>query len=135
MWSWRDSNPRPNKQHASFLHAYSAIDFRPKTEHRHPIFSLSSKIFDHQPKLLVTYSCIAMPQNQMPQNRAFVRHLASLLSSGERLNPTKLQIKQQERTLRCQLKCCSKGLKRSRYGSLHAYLPIGLAVETSQPHV
>jgi len=28
---------------------------------------------------------------------------------------------------------CSKGFKRSRYGSLHAYLPIGLAVETSQP--
>lgn len=43
-------------------------------------------------------------------------------------------IKLQERTLRCQLKFCSKGLKRSRHGSLHAYLPIGLAVETSQPH-
>ena len=45
-----------------------------------------------------------------------------------------IQIKQQEQTLGRQLKLCSKGLKRSRYGSLHAYLPIGLAVETSQPH-
>ena len=52
---------------------------------------------------------------------------------GRTLNPTKLQIKQQEQTLGRQLKLCSKGLKRSRYGSLHAYLPIGLAVETSQP--
>ena len=44
-----------------------------------------------------------------------------------------IRIKLQERTLRCQLKFCSKGFKRSRYGSLHAYLPIDLAVETSQP--
>jgi len=51
------------------------------------------------------------------------------------LDPTKLRIKLQERTLRCQLKVCSKGLKRSRYGSLHAYLPIDLAVETSQPQL
>jgi len=27
-WSWRDSNPRPNKEHIGFLHAYSVIDFR-----------------------------------------------------------------------------------------------------------
>jgi len=53
---------------------------------------------------------------------------------GKALIPTKLRIKLQERTLRCQLKFCSKGFKRSRYGSLHAYLPIDLAVETSQPH-
>lgn len=48
---------------------------------------------------------------------------------------TMIQIKQQEQTLGRQLKLCSKGLKRSHYGSLHAYLPIDLAVETSQPHV
>jgi len=41
----------------------------------------------------------------------------------------------QERTLRCQLKMRSKGFKRSRYGSLHAYLSIDLAVETSQPQL
>jgi len=46
-----------------------------------------------------------------------------------------IRIMLQEQTLGRQLKLCSKGLKRSRYGSLHAYLPIGLAVETSQPHV
>ena len=53
----------------------------------------------------------------------------------ESANPTVIQIMLQERTLRCQLKVCSKGLKRSRYGSLHAYLSIDLAVETSQPHL
>ena len=54
---------------------------------------------------------------------------------GKALESYFIRIKLQERTLRCQLKVCSKGLKRSHYGSLHAYLPIGLAVETSQPHV
>ena len=81
-------------------------------------------------------SSFSMPRNRTSQNRTFGRHLASLLkSSGKRLKPTKLRIKLQERTLRCQLKCCSKGFKRSRYGSLHAYLPIDLAVETSQPQI
>ncbi len=76
-----------------------------------------------------------MPQDQTPQNRAFVRHLASVLYFRKAQNPTVIRIMLQERTLRCQLKVCSKGLKRSRYGSLHAYLPIDLAVETSQPQL
>ena len=135
LWSWRDSNPRPNKQYISFLHAYSTIGFRLKAESRHPTSSLSSKVFVFQPKLLKPYFRIPISQNQTPQNRAFVEYLASLLkSSGKRLNLLYFDIKLQERTLRCQLKFCSKGLQRSRHGSLHAYLPIGLAVETSQPH-
>lgn len=45
-WSWRDSNPRPNKQYISFLHAYSTIGFRLEAEDRHPTTSLSSEIFE-----------------------------------------------------------------------------------------
>ncbi len=74
-----------------------------------------------------------MPQNQTPQNEAFGRHLASLLYFGKAQNPTIIQIMLQEQTLGRQLKFCDKGLKRSRHGSLHAYLHIDLAVETSQP--
>ena len=133
QWSWRDSNPRPNKQYIRFLHAYFAIDFRAQAESKHPTYILSSKVFETWPKLPNPYFCITISQNPTPRNRAMVRHLASLLSSGKRLESYFIRIKLQERTLRCQLKFCSKGLKRSRYGSLHAYLPIGLAVETSQP--
>lgn len=104
-----------------------------QTEHRHPIRNLSSLVFDPEPKSFRTYFRIAMPQNQTPQNEAFGRHLASLLYFGKAQNPTIIQIMLQEQTLGRQLKLCSKGLKRSRYGSLHAYLPIDLAVETSQP--
>lgn len=52
---------------------------------------------------------------------------------GKALNPTVIRIKLQEQTLGRQLKFCDKGFKRSRHGSLHATLPIDLAVETSQP--
>ncbi len=134
-WSWRDSNPRPNKQYISFLHAYSVLDFRRQTEYRHPICRLASEIFVPGPKPPGTYFCIPMPPDQTSQNRTFGRHLASLLYFGKAQNPTVIQIMLQERTLRCQLKMRSKGFKRSRYGSLHAYLPIGLAVETSQPQL
>lgn len=26
LWSWRESNPRPNKEPKSFLHAYPSVD-------------------------------------------------------------------------------------------------------------
>ncbi len=133
MWSWRDSNPRPNKQYARFLHAYSAIVFRRKADSRQPTLRLSSKVFVPEAKIFGTYFCIPMPQFPTSQNRTLVRHLVSLLYFGKNAYPTMIRIKQQEQTLGRQLKFCSKGLKRSRYGSLHAYLPIVLAVETSQP--
>lgn len=79
------------------------------------------------------YFRIAIPRNQTSRNRTSAGYLASLLYFGKTLNPTVIRIKLQEQTLGRQLKLCSKGLKRSRYGSLHAYLPIDLAVETSQP--
>lgn len=55
LWSWRDSNSRPNKQYASFLHAYFTIGFRRKTESEHPILRLTSKIFVPKPKFFGTY--------------------------------------------------------------------------------
>lgn len=66
LWSWRDSNPRPNKQHIRFLHAYSTIGFRLKAEDRHPTSSLSSKVFEFQPKLLKSYFYITISQDQTP---------------------------------------------------------------------
>ncbi len=55
LWSWRDSNSRPNKQYASLLHAYFAIDFRPKAESKHPTLGLTSKIFVPEPKFFGAY--------------------------------------------------------------------------------
>jgi|GEM_PF-1162022 len=111
MWSWRDSNSRPNKQYASFLHAYSAIHFRYKADSRPPTLYLSSKVFVIWSKLPNAYFCISMPQNRTLQNRTSVRHLVSLLYFGKNANLTKLRIKQQEQTLRCQLNCAARDLR------------------------
>ncbi len=135
LWSRRDSNPRPNKQHIRFLHAYSAIDFRRKADSRPPTLRLTSKVFEIRPKFPHPYFRIAIPRNQTSRNRTSAGYLVSLLYFGKSAYLTMIQIKQQEQTLGRQLKCCDKGLKRSRHGSLHAYLPIDLAVETSLPQV
>ena len=133
LWSRRDSNPRPNKQHIRFLHAYSVLGFRRKADNRQPTLRLTSKIFVIWPKFPNPYFRIAIPRNQTSRNRTSAGYLASLLCFGRALNPTVIRIKLQEQTLGRQLKFCDKGLKRSRHGSLHATLPIDLAVETSQP--
>ncbi|EEX44561.1 hypothetical protein BACFIN_07720 [Bacteroides finegoldii DSM 17565] len=44
MWSWRESNPRPNEEIISFLHAYLCLDFRTGTEPKPSIPALSSKV-------------------------------------------------------------------------------------------
>ena len=70
VWSWRDSNPRPNKQHIRFLHAYFAIDFRHKADSKQPTLRLSSKIFVPEPKFFGTYFRIfyASKSNVAEQN-------------------------------------------------------------------
>jgi len=41
-WSWRESNPRPNKQPKCFLHAYPLIGFRTYPGKQNPRHILSS---------------------------------------------------------------------------------------------
>ncbi len=43
-WSWRESNPRPNKQQKCFLHAYTVIGFRELPGNSHPNQNLISFI-------------------------------------------------------------------------------------------
>ncbi len=56
-------------------------------------------------------SAFPMPHTRTSQNRTSVRHLVSLLYFGKNANLTKLQIKQQEHTLRCQLNCAARDLR------------------------
>ena len=32
LWSWRESNPRPNEEAIRFLHAYLRLNFRKRHE-------------------------------------------------------------------------------------------------------
>ena len=43
VWSWRESNPRPNEEIISFLHAYLCLDFRAPAEPKPSTDTLSSK--------------------------------------------------------------------------------------------
>ncbi len=45
LWSWRVSNPRPNKEIIRFLHAYFGLNFRDVTRPKLPITSLSSVFY------------------------------------------------------------------------------------------
>ena len=56
-------------------------------------------------------SAFSMPRNRTSQNRTFGRHLVSLLYFGKNANPTKLRIKLQEQTLRCQLNSVARDLR------------------------
>ena len=111
MWSWRDSNSRPNKQYASFLHAYFAIGFRRRADSKQPTLRLSSEVFVIWSKFPNAYFCLSMPQTRTLQNVTSVRHLVSLLYFGKNANPTMIQIKQQEQTLRCQLKFAARDFR------------------------
>ena len=42
-WSWRESNPRPNKRQMCFLHAYSVVDCRGCSGRGHPRQTVASK--------------------------------------------------------------------------------------------
>jgi len=41
LWSWRESNPRPNKEMISFLHVYLRFDFRVQARPKPPTCALS----------------------------------------------------------------------------------------------
>ena len=43
-WTWRESNPRPNEEIISFLHAYLCLIFRATAEPKPSTVALSSKI-------------------------------------------------------------------------------------------
>lgn len=58
LWSWAESNRRPNKQQKCFLHAYPFIDFRMLLGKRHPrqnlilfILSCNQGAYRTSPKL------------------------------------------------------------------------------------
>ena len=113
-----DSNPRPNKQYANFLRSYFAIGFVIKADSKQPTLRLSSN-FRSRTEVFGTYFHIFYASKSNVAEQNFRETSCFLTILRENANPTKLRIKQQEQTLRCQLNFVAKGLKRSRYGSLH----------------
>jgi len=61
LWSWRDSNPRPNEELMSFLHAYLRFDCRVQTRPKPPICTLVSKFSSSARNWPLTISDIIAP--------------------------------------------------------------------------
>jgi len=97
LWSWRESNPRPNKEIIRLLHVYLRLDFRAWARPKPPIRALSflfhcaSKAKRNYPR----FSCISI-SNRL-EERAFGKCLVSVPSTKIKLIYYD-SIKQQERS-------------------------------------
>jgi len=56
LWSWRESNPRPNEEAICFLHAYLRLGFRAAARPKPPTVALSAECF----------ACRARPRLTIP---------------------------------------------------------------------
>ena len=86
-WTWRESNPRPNEEIISFLHAYLCRSFRAAAEPKPSTATLSSKDFADAARPMPTISDMTAPLNrnasepQLPSDVSF-QHLVPELSSN-----------------------------------------------------
>ena len=86
-WTWRESNPRPNEEIISFLHAYLCLSFRAAAEPKPSTATLSSKDFAYAARPMPTISDMTAPLNrnaserQLPSDVSF-QHLVPELSSN-----------------------------------------------------
>ena len=103
-WSWRESNPRPNRETIRFLHAYSSLHFRDAARPGPPTATLSSKFSSPSRGIQETISDFPAPlylpdSEQHPEERCLVP------SPSEGIKPVNYctSFRQRERTLFRQL--------------------------------
>ena len=64
LWSWRDSNSRPNEELICFLHVYLRLHCRGRARPKPPTHPLSSKVSPETRGLSQTISDIAAPPDR-----------------------------------------------------------------------
>ena len=79
-WSWRESNPRPNKEQLCFLHTYSVVVFRVRQGSRHPNPDLISLSFTTLPELPRRYPEIAEHLVVGPESGGSIREMSRPLT-------------------------------------------------------
>jgi len=97
LWSWRESNPRPDEENICFLHAYSNIDFRHLADVRQPTICLSTYISEYRHRRSIPILAFITPLDQSPQDRDIERCLASTPSVKLAYHSIRM-IKRQERS-------------------------------------
>ena len=110
MWSWRESNPRPNRETIRFLHAYFGLHFRATARPKPPTDALVPKFHLHIGTYAdySRYSCTAEPRGF--GTTSLERCLVP--SPGDGIKPVIYctSIRQRERTCFRQLNCRPNGL-------------------------
>ena len=134
MWSWRESNPRPNRETIRFLHAYSSLRF-----------SCSSKTWTTNWCLILLISSTTRGCNRLFPNkphrltlRLGKRSLERCLvpSPGDGIKPVIYctSIRQRERNLFRQINFLTALIMEYTATTPHAYASLQPAVKSSQPH-
>ena len=118
-WSWRGSNPRPNKWQMCFLHAYSVIACRGYSGRGHPRHTVASKISPAARGRPSTIPYSRAPPGHQPTGGVGGRCLVPAASAGIKLTYC-TSVKQQERSYFRQLSFCI-GFQGCWCVSLHAY--------------
>ena len=67
-WSWRELNPRPNRETIRFLHAYLGLHFRATARPKPPTATLSSKVSSHRRGARATISDFPAPLSPQIRN-------------------------------------------------------------------
>ena len=119
-WSWRESNPRPNKWQMCFLHAYFMIDFRAGSGHEPPRQALASKTSSAARGLPPTIPFSRAPPNHIPTGMVCGRCLVPATVAGIKPVTYCTSVRQQERSYFRQLSFCI-GCQGCWCVSLHAY--------------
>ena len=103
-WSWRESNPRPNRETIRFLHAYLGLHCRTVTRPKPPITALSSKTSSLSRGSQETISDNPAPL-YLPDSEQHLEERCLVLSPCKRIKPVIYctSIRQRERTLFRQL--------------------------------
>ena len=132
-WSWRDSNPRPNEEAISFLHAYPQTWFSNKHRIRATNVYLSSCYLTETPELRFCqprFACTACSDRFVAT--ASGRCLVPMPGIGIKRLTYCNSVTQQERNYFRQL-WFDHYFKGSITKTLHAYLSLLPAVKTNQP--
>ena len=133
-WSWRESNPRPNEEIISFLHAYLCLNFRAAAEPKPSTATLSSKNFIYAARPTWTISDVAAPLDQ----NASEQQLPSDVPSQHLVPGLSVDLLCFNHAARAYClspdKFSRTEIKVPANEALHAYLPFLPAVKSSQPH-
>ena len=119
LWSWRESNPRPNKWQMCFLHAYPVIDCRGCSGRGHPRQAVAPKTSSAARSEPPTIPFSWAPPGHWPTGVVGGRCLVPATFAGIK-QTYYTSVMQQERSYFRQLSFCI-GFQGCWCVSLHAY--------------